>query len=99
MDTTLNEKVESFFEEHEYMLTTALTSYIDMMRQEAGRALAAYEAIKDDPEQRAAQDKTLMTTNGLKISSLMIRDAADRAENTLQALEQLFEDIESAEEE
>jgi hypothetical protein len=84
--------LERFVSEHAEMIRTMLAVYAEGMREEAQHALDAYEAIKDDPARRAAQDKTLVTARGLRLSGEIIADAADRAEQALAALAGLTDD-------
>lgn len=88
-------ELETFDQRHHAVVTIALAVYIEYMRDEAGKALAAYEAIKDDPEKRAAQDKTFMTTRGLHQSGVLFDQSADSAQRALNDYETLTGDIES----
>jgi hypothetical protein len=89
--------LEKFLIDHGEMIRTVLGVYAEGMRDEAQYAQAAYEAIKDDPARRAAQDKTLITTHGLKLSAELIADAATRAERALTALADLTDDTDEGE--
>lgn len=101
MTSDRNERLralERFVSEHGDMIRTVLGVYAEGMREEAQHALDAYEAINGDPARRAAQDKTLMTTRGLKLSGEIIADAADRAERALAALADLTDDTDDTDE-
>lgn len=81
--------VLEFAQAHGTMVRTALTSYISNMTEIAGQTQAGYDAIKDDPAAREAQDKTMITTNGLKHSAALFRESADRARKALEAFNEL----------
>ncbi len=86
-----NQRYEAFDEEHGYTVTNALQVYVDRMRQEARELREAYATIKADPELAAAQDKTLMTTGGLRMSADLFSEAADKTERALRAWQELTE--------
>lgn len=61
------------------------------MNHAAERMETGYAQIKDDPQARAAQDQTLVTTEGVRMSGEMFRDAASKASNAHDALTQIEE--------
>ncbi len=83
--------LEDFVGEHGYTVTNCLQVYASHMREDSAQTMASWEAIKDNPEAAAKQDKTLMTTNGLYQSAVMFRQAAESAERALAAWEELTE--------
>jgi hypothetical protein len=62
---------------------SALAWYAGYMRGESASAQASYDAIMADPEARARQDASMMTTSGLHHAALMFAEAADQADETL----------------
>jgi hypothetical protein len=91
--------LEAFYRDHGTIVRTALTPYIEKMRDVAEECLRGYEAIKDDPEKRAAQDKTQITTLGLYHMSQLFTESADKAQAAYRALERLDPDYDPAEDE
>lgn len=85
-------QLTEFISEHESIIKTALTVYAEYMEKESKSALDAYRQIKDDPERRAAQDNSLMTTNGLRMSGEIFQQAADKAQRAYEALEEITEE-------
>lgn len=61
----MNDQLAAFDHEHGAMVANALTVYAQHMRETAREAQAGYDAIKDDPARRAAQDRSMITTRGL----------------------------------
>jgi uncharacterized membrane protein YccC len=94
MTSDRDERLERFVSEHGELIRTALAIYADNMREESLRVLDAYASIAGDPARRAAQDKTLMTTRGLRLSGEILADAAYRAERALTALADLTDEDE-----
>lgn len=93
--TTQNKRLQTldkFLSTHGHVAANALSVYAERMRGEALPLLAHYEKIKDDPEARAAQDKTLITTNGLVGIANRFKDSADRADKAREALRDLIDD-------
>lgn len=78
-------KLADFMGRHEYTVANALAVYAERMNKESAEALAAYESIKDDPAKVIEQDKTLMTTRGLRHAGLAFKEAADSAKAALEA--------------
>jgi hypothetical protein len=81
--------VLAFLEKHGAVINAALDVYSEYMAGQANDAMAAYDAIKDNPAKRAEQDKTFMTTEGLRMSSQMFMQAAkdaDRAQTELMTI-------------
>jgi hypothetical protein len=72
--------------------TEALRWYAAYMRGNAADAQLSYDRISADPEAAARQDESMMTTNGLRHSAAIFREAADRADETLGAFMELAGD-------
>jgi hypothetical protein len=72
--------------------TEALRWYATYMRENAAGAQLSYDQISADPEAAARQDESMMTTNGLRHSAQIFREAADRADETLGAFMELAGD-------
>lgn len=89
---------EEFVDVHGYTLLYAANVYAERFRKEAANAQAAYDAISADPKLAAEQDKSLMTTNGLRQSARLFTEAANRAEEAANALRVLIEGEEDDEE-
>lgn len=85
-------RLEAFLDEHGGVIGTALEVYAEHMRESAEPLAAQYAAIKDDAEASAAQDKTWVTTLGLKHMAGLFRDSADRADRAATALSDLQEE-------
>jgi hypothetical protein len=75
LDALANEIVS----QHATVLRTALGAYIERMREARDEAQGAFDAIKDDPAKRAAQDQTLFTTQGLRHAADMFQQSAEAA--------------------
>lgn len=84
--------LEEFRSEHSHTVDNALMLQAERMRKSAAEIQASYDKIKDDPEARAAQDATMITTEGLRIAALMAQEAADRAEAARTAWASLTQD-------
>lgn len=85
-------RLEEFLAAHAGTIGTALEVYARYMREESGKVTAIYAAIKDDPERRAAQDQSFITTRGLRMTGEILADAATRAEKAHAALADLTDD-------
>ena len=83
--------LEDFLAEHAGVITIALETYARTMLEESSRLHASYTAIKDDPDKRAAQDKTLITTHGIRMAGEILADASKRATAARTALVRLAE--------
>lgn len=76
---------------NETLLSIALTSYAEYMEEAATEARAAYEAGQADPAVKAAQDGSLVTNNGLRISAEMFTDSAERARFAASEMDDLLD--------
>jgi hypothetical protein len=83
--------LEDFIATHSSVLLTALEVYAGNMRDVSAEILGAYNLIKDDPVRSAAQDKTIMTTRGLRSTSQILADSARRAAEAHNALQEIRE--------
>jgi len=92
--TRLESKLLQFFADHENTITNALQIHVRDMTKIAEETQTAYEQISKNPATVAAQDQTIMTTNGLRMSAQMFRNSAERAQKALDALEALAEQAE-----
>lgn len=77
-----------FLNKHQYVITTALNVYVSHMRENALETARQLEKL-DTPEKRAAQDQSLVTTDGLRHMIAAFSQAAHSAEAALEALEDL----------
>jgi hypothetical protein len=84
-------RLEQFIDQHGGVIGTALEVYARQMREQAEPLLARYEEIKDDPERKAEQDGTWITTLGLKHTAGLFGDSADRADKAAKELQDLEE--------
>ncbi|HSR83479.1 MAG TPA: hypothetical protein VLM11_04790 [Streptosporangiaceae bacterium] len=66
------------------------------MREHAAKAQAACDAIKDDPDKVAAQDRSFVTTNGLRQMAQLFGESADKADKARTAWDELVGDTEPA---
>lgn len=87
-------KLERFLDEYGNVIGNALIVYAEKYRNEAKPLLERYEAIKDDEEARADQDKTWVTTLGLRHMAGLFGEAADKAERAVKELAELQEEDE-----
>lgn len=81
--------LEVFRRHHGRDTLDALAWYARYMRQNSDEIQASYDQIKDDPEARARQDASIVTTNGLLHSARAVREAAGRADETATAYKAL----------
>jgi hypothetical protein len=81
--------VEEFISQHGYTVTNALQVHMTFMREEAANAQNGYEKIKDDPAGRAAQDQTIVSTDGLQSFGMVFTEDANRTESALRAWEEI----------
>jgi len=72
----------------------ALMLFSERMGKAAAEVMTDYNRIKDDPEARARQDASFMTTEGLRMSAELVQGAANRADKAREALRILREDEE-----
>jgi hypothetical protein len=84
-------QLHAFLYEHSGTVSNVLETYARDMHAEADKAMAAYDGIKDDSVKRAIQDKTMITSEGLRMAGEMMREAAQRAEAAWDALQVLEE--------
>ena len=82
---------EVFSTSHGTAAIAALTWYVAYMRQNAADFQAGYDAIKGDPEARAKQDQSMVTTMGVFHAGRVASEAADQADAALAAYRQLTE--------
>jgi hypothetical protein len=84
-------KLEEFIDTYGATISTALEVYAEYMRKEAGPLLARFEEIKDDPEARATQDASWVTTLGLRHMAGLFNENAGRADKAAAALRAIEE--------
>ena len=84
--------LDDYAAEHGYVLTNALDVYSEHMREQATKCQATYDAIKDDPDKFAEQDRSFVTTNGLRQMAVMFSESADRADKARAAWDRLVGD-------
>lgn len=87
------QQLEAFISEHGNTIRTALETRSREMNKAADEAMEGYNAVKDDPEKRAAQDQSQVTTRGLLSFARIFTDNAGRASRARAALD-LLEDTE-----
>jgi hypothetical protein len=92
MNTKYRDDIERFVVEHGATTANALEVYIRQMEEVRKEAQDGFEAAKDDPERQASQDKSRITTYGLKLMAGIFEDNANRARRTLDALNKLREE-------
>jgi hypothetical protein len=83
------EELAVFVEKYGYQVFNALENQASHMAKAAEYAQAAYDKIKDDPEARAVQDATLITTEGLRQSARRFTEEVRRATLAAQAWDEL----------
>jgi hypothetical protein len=81
--------LDEFRAEHGQTINNALMLQSERMRRSATEIQAGYDRIKDDPEARARQDASMITTEYLRQRARMAQEAADRADAARQAWEEL----------
>ncbi len=90
-------RLSDFESTHGHVVTNALTVYAERMRKDADAIQAQYDAIKDSPEARTAQDASMVTTMGLFHAAQAVREAADTADAAREAYENLSDSLEDLE--
>jgi hypothetical protein len=85
----LADDLDEFTVKYGYTVTNALMVYSEHMTKDADEIQAAYDTIKDEPEARARQDKSMITTEGLRWSVQAIREAVSQADAAREAWEAL----------
>ncbi len=86
------QELELFIDRYASVIDTALRTYAEDMTASAVPLEAQYRNVSADPERRAAQDKSWVTTNGLKHMAVLLRESANQAVKARSALAELEED-------
>ncbi len=76
---------------NEHSIANALGNHVAHMRKAADEAIEAYATATATPEAKAAQDASLMTTNGLLRSAEIFQQEAAKAQGILDKLNELLE--------
>lgn len=84
-------ELEEFLEMYSHTIANSLEVHARTMRDAAREVADGYLAIKDDPQARAAQDKTLITTNGLREAAEIFTEQARRDDVAAEALQHLLD--------
>lgn len=89
---SIKHRIDEWFMVHGYEAVNALMVQAEHMTKAADDALASYEKITAaGPEAIAAQDKTMVTTEGFKTMAEIFYQAADRARDAREALQDILD--------
>lgn len=83
--------LKDFTATYGHVVTAALRAYSEQMRRSASSLREGYDQIKDDPEARAAQDKTILPTAGILPSADVFQDSAKLGDRAMEAWENLLD--------
>lgn len=88
------QNLELFVTEYASVIDTALRVYAEDMTANAKPLEVQYDQVYGDPELRARQDNSWVTTMGLKHLAALLRDSASQALRARAALARLEEEEE-----
>lgn len=85
-------RLAEFARNNESMITSALRVYAEQMDEAATASLAAFEAGRANAEVKAAQDGSLLTNNGLRHSTQLFVESAEKARKVARELQELTDE-------
>lgn len=91
MSMSRNDRIAKFVESSVWTIANALSNHAERMEQAAKEARTAYDAGQSDPEVKAAQDASLLTSNGLKFSAELFEQEAEKARKVCDDLQALLD--------